>query len=68
MEWKNTVIYGEEANKAMDFICEIKEGKYTAKKPDLIQITYERIYIPKEDAANVLNDCIDEIILYGVSN
>lgn len=63
----NAVIYKKETDKVMDFICETKEGKYTAEKPDLIQITYTRMEIQEGDASNIFNDCYEEVVLYGMS-
>ena len=64
----NTAVCKKETDKVMDFICETKEGKYTAEKPDLTQIiTYTRIEIQEGDAANIFNDCFEEVILYGIS-
>ncbi|MDR2622223.1 MAG: hypothetical protein LBC48_06535 [Dysgonamonadaceae bacterium] len=63
----NAVIYEKETDKVMDFICETKEGKYTAEKPDLIQITYTRMEIQEGDASNIFNDCYEEGVLYGMS-
>ena len=63
----NTAAYGNETNKVMDFICETKEGKYTAEKPDLTYITYTRMEIQEGDAANIFNDSFEEVVLYGMS-
>jgi len=60
----NSVSYEKEINKVMDFICETKDGKYTAEKPDLTSITYGRI---ERDVNNVFNEYYDGIILYGIS-
>jgi hypothetical protein len=62
-----TAVKNKEADKVMDFICETKEGKYTAEKPDLTQITYTRMDIQEGDASNIFNDCFEEVILYGIS-
>ncbi|MDR1182689.1 MAG: hypothetical protein LBL13_11990 [Bacteroidales bacterium] len=61
----NTAVY--ETDKIMDFICETRDGKYTAEKPDLTQITYARMEIQENDASNIFNDCFEEVILYGMS-
>jgi hypothetical protein len=63
----NTTVHKKETDKVMDFICETREGKYTAEKPDLTQITYSRMEIQESDAANVFNDCFEEVVLYGMS-
>lgn len=63
----NTAVYEKEADKVMDFICATKKGKYTAEKPDLTQITYTRMEIQEGDAANIFNDCFEEVVLYGMS-
>lgn len=58
---------GKEIDKVMDFICEVKEGKYTLEIPDLTQISYARMEIQEGNATNIFNDYCDEAILYGVS-
>ncbi|MDR1973551.1 MAG: hypothetical protein LBQ31_02635 [Bacteroidales bacterium] len=63
----NTAVYSKEADKIMDFISETKDGKYTAVKPDLTYITYTRMEIQENDAANAFNECFEEVILYGMS-
>ncbi|MDR1197507.1 MAG: hypothetical protein LBK94_00645 [Prevotellaceae bacterium] len=63
----NTVVSEKEADKAIGFICETREGKYTTEKPDLTLITYARIEIQENDIPNNFNDYGDEIILYGIS-
>jgi hypothetical protein len=62
-----TAVYKKETDKIMDFICETKDGKYTAEKPDLTQITYARMEIQENDASNIFNDCSEEVVLYGIS-
>jgi hypothetical protein len=52
----------------MDFICETKDGKYTAEKPDLTNITYARMVIQEADANNIFDDSFEGIILYGISS
>ena len=56
-----------ETSKVMDFICETKEGKYTAEKPELTHIIYNRMEIQEGEAANIFNDGFEEVILYGMS-
>jgi len=63
----NSAVYEKETEKVMDFICETKDGRYTAEKPDLTSITYTRIEIQEGDATNIFNDCFEEVVLYGVS-
>jgi hypothetical protein len=63
----DTAVYKKEADKVMTFICETKDGKYTAEKPDLTHITYTRMEIQEGDASNIFNDCFEDVILYGVS-
>jgi len=63
----NTVVNKNETEKVMDFICETKEGKFTSEKLDLVHITYTRMEIQEGDAANIFNDCFEEVILYGMS-
>ncbi|MDR0566984.1 MAG: hypothetical protein LBG47_08135 [Prevotellaceae bacterium] len=62
-----TAAYKKETDRVMDFICETREGKYTAEKPDLTQITYSRMVIQESDASNVFDDCPEEVFLYGIS-
>ena len=56
-----------ETDKVLDFIFETKEGKYTSEKPDLTHIDYARMDIQEGNAANIFNECFNEIILYGIS-
>jgi len=63
----NLAAYEKETNKVMDFICDTKDGKYTAEKPDLTHIIYTRMEIQEGDAANIFNDCFEEVVLYGMS-
>jgi len=62
----NTVISKKEAEKVMDFICETKEGKYTAEKLDLFYITYARLEMQEGDTSNIFDDCYEDTILYGL--
>ena len=64
---ENLKVDNKESNKVIDFICETKEGKYTAEKPDLTYITYSRIEIQEADTIHILNDCYEDVILYGIS-
>jgi len=63
----NAVVYEQEINRVMDFICETRDGKYTAEKPDLTQIIYTRMEIQEGDATNIFNDCFEDVLLYGMS-
>jgi hypothetical protein len=65
---KNAVVREKETDKAMNFICETKEGKYTIEKPDLSYIAYSRMEIQEEDVINTFSDYPDEVILYGISD
>ena len=51
----------------MQFICETKEGKYTAEKPDLVSIRYVRLEIQEGDTSSIFDECYEESILYGLS-
>jgi hypothetical protein len=61
-----TEIYKKNTDKVMDFICDVKEGKYTAEKPDLTQITYLRMKI-QENTDSDFHDYFEDVILYGLS-
>jgi hypothetical protein len=63
----NTTVSEKEVVKIMDFICETKEGNYTAEKPDLTYIVYARMEIQESDSANIFDDDSGDIILYGIS-
>jgi hypothetical protein len=63
----NTTACPQEIDKAMNFINETKNGKYTAKKPDLTHVTYTRMEIQENDASNIFSGCFDKVILYGMS-
>jgi len=57
-----------EIDKAKNFIREIKEGKYTEEKPDLMQsIIYTRMEIQEDSMDNIFNDYSEDVILYGIS-
>jgi hypothetical protein len=64
----STTVNKTEADKLMDFICETKDGKYTAEKPDLTYIIYSRLVIQEGDANNIFDDSFDGVILYGISD
>ena len=61
----NTAISIKEADKVIEFICETKNGKYSAEKPDLISITYARLEI--QDTSSIFDECFEDNILYGIS-
>jgi hypothetical protein len=48
----------------LNFITETQEGKYTAKKPDLTQITYKRLQIQEQDKSYLFSD---DVLLFGLS-
>ena len=62
-----TAISKNEADIAMEFICETKEGRYTAKKPDIVSIRYARLVIQEGDTTNIYDECYQDAILYGIS-
>ena len=64
---RNLFVYAADFNKVMDFICETRDGRYTAEKPDLTSITYTRMEIQEGDATNIFSDGFEEVVLYGVS-
>ena len=63
----NTAFPKNEADRVMEFICETKEGKYTAEKPDLVSIRYVRLEIQEGDTSSIFDECYEESILYGLS-
>ena len=63
----DTAVYKKESDRVMDFICETKDGKYTAEKPDLTHIIYTRMEIQEGDSTTILNDGFEEVVLYGMS-
>jgi len=58
---------GEETKSLLQFISDTQEGKFTAKKPDLTQVTYKRLEIQEQDMLYQSQTGEDEIILYGIS-
>lgn len=58
---------GEPTSSLLNFITNTQEGKFTAKKPVLPNITYRRIEIQEQDKVHSLENFQDEVILYGVS-
>jgi len=51
----------------LQFITETQEGKYTAQKPDLTQVTYKRLEIQEQDKNHSVDENSEEVILFGVS-
>ena len=58
---------GENTKALLQFITETQEGKYTAEKPDLTQVTFKRLEIQEQDQSHPTDSNDDEIILYGTS-
>lgn len=51
----------------LKFITETQEGKFTAQKPDLTQVTFMRYEIQEQDKTHIVDDNQDEVILFGVT-
>ncbi|MFH1852580.1 MAG: hypothetical protein ABIA75_09570 [Candidatus Neomarinimicrobiota bacterium] len=49
----------------LDFISDTQEGKFTAQKPDLTQITYKRLEIQEQSNSHSPTDSNNEILLFG---
>lgn len=65
---KVKVDFESETNKALlKFITDTQEGKYTAAKPDLTQVTYKRLQIQEQDTSEIQEEGGDEMLLFGLS-
>jgi len=51
----------------MSFIADVKDGKFTAQKPDLIQITYKRFDIDEYQSQLPSGENIPNIPLFGLT-
>ncbi len=58
---------GETTKALLNFITETQEGKYTAQKPDLTQITYKRLDIQEQDKFHSSDESSNQVLLFGVS-
>ena len=58
---------GETTKVLLNFITETQEGKYTAQKPDLTQITYRRLDIQEQDKFHSSDESSNQVLLFGVS-
>lgn len=58
----------EKANELLNFINETREGKYTAQKPDLTQLKFQRLEIQEQDKNHSVDDNNEEIVLFGISH
>ncbi len=58
---------GETTKALLNFITETQEGKYTAQKPDLTQITYKRLEIQEQDKFHSSEESSNQVLLFGVS-
>lgn len=57
-----------ESQSLLQFISDAKDGKFTAEKPDLAQITYKRLEIQEQEGDNILSqNIIDEPLLFGIT-
>lgn len=51
----------------LNFINDTKDGKYTEQKPEVIQITYQRIETQENKGNNPLDENISGIALFGLT-
>jgi hypothetical protein len=58
----------KKAKALLDFINETREGKYTAQKPDLIEIKFKRLEIQEQDNGRFVDDGGEEVVLFGISH
>lgn len=58
---------GETTKALLNFISETQDGKYTAQKPDLTQITYKRLQVQEQDKTHFVDNSNDDVLLFGVS-
>ena len=58
----------EKAKALLNFVNETREGKYTAKRPDLTHIKFTRLEIQEQDKSHSIDDNDVEIILFGISH
>lgn len=58
----------KETKALLQFISDTQEGKYTAEKPNLNQVTYKRLEIQEQDKSLQIEGNDDEIILFGTTD
>lgn len=62
---KIKVDFDSETTKALlNFITETQEGKYPPHKPDLTQITYNRLDIQKQDKFHSTEESKNQVLLF----
>lgn len=64
---KIRVDFDNNAKALLQFITETQDGKYTAQKPDLTQVTYKRLEIQEQDKNHSVDENPNDVILFGVS-
>jgi len=55
-----------ESKQLLDFITDTQNGKFTANKPDVIQVTYRRLAIQEQDEHRI-DEENERMLLFGIS-
>lgn len=64
---KNKIKLGSNGeDKLLQFISEVKAGKYTKDKPNLSQITYKRLQIQEQETSLFTDNVTEESFLFGI--
>lgn len=58
----------EELNSLLVFISDTADGKYTESKPQIAEVTFNRVAIPEQDRTLPTEDTGDEVLLFGISS
>jgi Holliday junction resolvase len=57
----------KKAEELLAFINETRDGKYTATKPEVTQVTFKRVEIMEQTSGRFVEDNSEEIVLFGIS-
>lgn len=58
---------GTEEKILLDFVEQVQVGKYTATKPELVQITYRRVDIQEQSDTVITSDNFEGALIFGTS-
>ena len=64
---KFKVKYDNENNPLIEFVKETKEGKYSDKKPDIIDFKYQRVLIQEQEDGFTLENEQENNLLFGLT-
>jgi hypothetical protein len=64
---KQRVAATSTSKELLSFIKDTQEGKYTSKKPEVVQVTYRRLRIQEQEKSCYLDMNNGEVMLFGVS-